>query len=481
MRKYLVALSTCALTLVSAQRSATAQTLTRLKHQPPQMVGLTFLLTDGTVMAQGSEPAHWFRLTPDANGSYREGTWTELARIPKSWSYAPSAFASAVLADGRVLILGGEYNLGGFAYTKRGGIYDPVADTWTKLDGPPGWGYIGDSPSLVLPGGQFLIGRKLDKKVASLDLATMAWTELASTGKTGFNAEEGWTLLPDGSVFTVDVKNSPNSELYSPSLQTWTSQGSTGVDLRQPPSTGVIKGPWGDYYPPGEMGPQILLPNGTVYCMGALTDAGVAHSAIFTPGASSPWSAGPDFPSGDDAGDASAVLLPSGNVLVSGASGTLYEFDGTSLTPGPSALGAFLMVLPSGQTLVTSADGVHVYTSSGKPQKSWAPTITSVPGTLTRGSSYTLTGTQLNGLSQAAGVGDELETATNYPLVRITMKATGHVFYARTHDHSSMGVATGSLPVTTSFDVPSAAEAGAGNLEVVANGIHSAVAPVVLK
>ena len=45
------------------------------------------------------------------------------------------------------------------------------------------------------------------------------------------------------------------------------------------------------------------------------------------------WTAGPDFPPGDDAGDASAVLLPSGNVLVSATSGQLYEFDGTALNP----------------------------------------------------------------------------------------------------------------------------------------------------
>jgi hypothetical protein len=36
------------------------------------------------------------------------------------------------------------------------------------------------------------------------------------------------------------------------------------------------------------------------------------------------------------------------------------------------------------------------------------------------------------GLSQAAAFGDEYQTATNYPLVRITNPATGHVFYAKT-------------------------------------------------
>ena len=73
----------------------------------------------------------------------------------------------------------------------------------------------------------------------------------------------------------------------------------------------------------------------------------------------------------------------------------------------------------------------------------------------------------------ADGSGDDEAAATNYPLVRITNHATGHVFYARTHDHSSMGVATGDQIVSTHFDVPAGLERGASDLVVVANGIAS--------
>ncbi len=65
----------------------------------------------------------------------------------------------------------------------------------------------------------------------------------------------------------------------------------------------------------------------------------------------------------------------------------------------------------------------------------------SYPSVATRGQSYIVSGKLFNGWSQATTFGDEFETATNYPLVRITNKATGHVFYAKTHDHSYMGVA----------------------------------------
>ena len=84
-----------------------------------------------------------------------------------------------------------------------------------------------------------------------------------------------------------------------------------------------------------------------------------------------------------------------------------------------------------------------------------------------------MTGTQFNGLSEAASYGDELNAATNYPLVRITNTASGHVVYARTHGYT-IGVATAATPVTTLFDVPANAETGASTLVVVANGIASA-------
>lgn len=44
-----------------------------------------------------------------------------------------------------------------------------------------------------------------------------------------------------------------------------------------------------------------------------------------------------------------------------------------------------------------------------------------------------------------------------------------------------MGVATGSLAVSTNFDVPSSAETGASSLVVVANGIASKAVAVTVK
>lgn len=460
--------------LLTLTRLSSAQTLTSLVHQPPGGANLAFQLTDGTIMCQANREQDWWKLTPDISGSYINGTWTKLASLQAG--YVPDDFASAVLADGRLVITGGEYNNGQFTLTNLGSIYDPVANTWTPLALPPGWDFIGDSPSVVLPDGRFVVGRKLDMQVASLDPATLTWTLLANTGKSDFNAEEGWTLLPDGTVLTFDVQNAPNSEIYSPSTQTWSTAGSTIVDLHSPSSFGCLPyGPNGEfcYFPPGEVGPGILLADGRVFCTGSNSTAGPGHTAIYTPSTHT-WVVGPDFPNNDNAGDNFSVLLPNGNALVEGSSGKLYEFDGVHLNATLTAPGA-LMILPTGQALVSSGSSVKVYTPAKTTfPKKWAPKIKQFPATVVRGSTYKINGLQFNGLSQAASFGDELETATNYPLIRITNQATGHVFYARTHGHSTMGVATGSARVSTNFDVPSGAETGPSTLAVVANGIPSA-------
>jgi hypothetical protein len=190
--------------------------------------------------------------------------------------------------------------------------------------------------------------------------------------------------------------------------------------------------------------------------------------------------------------DAPAAVLPNGNVLCETSplvfqnTLTFYEFDGKKFTkvptvhnvgnPATSYQGRFL-VLPTGQILYTLADGVNndaeIYTAKGTFKSSWAPAITTAPSSVTRGKTYMISGKQFNGLTHGAAYGDDAQMNSSYPLVRITNNATKHVFYARTHGHSTMGVATGAKIVSTNFDVPRTAETGASKLVVVANGIPS--------
>ena len=94
--------------LLTLATLAGAQTWTPLTHQPTFGAGTALLLTDGTVMVQDAafaSPNHWWKLKPDSSGSYVNGTWTQLASLPSG--YDPLYYASAVLADGRVVIVGG--------------------------------------------------------------------------------------------------------------------------------------------------------------------------------------------------------------------------------------------------------------------------------------------------------------------------------------------------------------------------------------
>src|SRR4051812_32200147 len=150
---------------------AGAQTWTALNHQPTFGASTAHLLTDGTVMVQAQESGSWWRLTPDNTGSYLNGTWTQLASMPSG--YGPLYYASAVLADGRVVVVGGEYNISGSAvWTAQGAIYDPLTDAWTSVSPPSGWTQIGDAQGTVLANGTFMVANPFNTQSALLNAST---------------------------------------------------------------------------------------------------------------------------------------------------------------------------------------------------------------------------------------------------------------------------------------------------------------------
>ena len=202
--------------------------------------------------------------------------------------------------------------------------------------------------------------------------------------------------------------------------------------------------------------------------------------------------------------DAPACLLPSGNVLcVAGAvveSGSdagwagrpsnFFEFDGTVLNPIPAPASAAntltfdcrLLLLPTGHVLYSNCTSdIQIYVPAGGPCDDWRPQITHVATTLQRGQCYQLRGRQLNGLSQAVSYGDDAQMATNYPLVRLRHSSSKKVFFCRTFDHSTMGVATGKKNHHTHFHVPNDVPTGRYHLSLIANGIHSAPVKVQVK
>jgi hypothetical protein len=529
---------------------ALAGTVTALTNVPPDGVIYGFLLTDGSLLFQGGLLQDFYRFTPDKSGSYVNGKFRLAAALPPN--YIPYATSGGVLPDGRVLLIGGEYtlqpnNVLTFDLTNKMAIYDPKADTWTMVGPPSGWDFIGDSPWTLLPNGHLLLGQKLTENMAEFDPTTMRWTGVSSHAKDDIFAEEGLTLLPDGSVLTVNMTDFNFTQRYvrnpNTSKSTWVDAGATPVKLPASDINAVKNSVFDHgkrvYHPPGEIGPAILRPDGTVFNPGAncnvkgpSTDPNacqvyqpVAHSAVYNTKTGT-WTAGPDLPDHLGAGDTFANLLTNGNVLIqvstvpgltadplaranaryaSIRNGTMrlateaeatapqpscslgiykfFEFDGTNLIPEPAATFCgqpSTLLLPNGQVMLNLQ---VVYTSTGTFQQTWAPTITKFLSSsdVNPGGKYQIFGTQFNGLSQANAFGDEFQVATNFPLVRITNTATGDVKYARTYSFSTMAVATGNNIVSTWFDVPTNIEMGASTLEVVANGIPSTPINITVK
>ena len=166
---------------------------------------------------------------------------------------------------------------------------------------------------------------------------------------------------------------------------------------------------------------------------------------------------------------------------VFGAGSVFFDWDGSNLgrVSGPpnagidSSFEGHMLVLPTGQILFTDfSRDVELFNSTGV-YPGIAPSVLLATPVLTRGQTITLMGSRFNGASQAGAYGDDYQAATNYPIVRFTNVATGHVFYGRTHDHNTMAVGYPG-PTYTKLDIPANMETGQSYLEVVANGIPSA-------
>jgi hypothetical protein len=459
------------------------------------------LMMDGSVLIQDLGFPDWWKLSPDQNGSYVNGTWSQVASLPAS--YSPLYHSTAVLPDGRMIIEGGEYLLSldqtefDSTWTAQGSIYDPIANTWTPINPPAGWDTIGDAQSVVLANGTYMQANCCTTEAALLNPTTLTWSPTGAN-KFDVNDEEGWTLLPSGQVLAVDayvpigipyIPNGTNSELYNPATGRWSTAGSTIVQLWDSAANCG-----GEPIASFELGPGVLRPDGTVFYTGA-NSCGAGNTAIYDSNHGR-WKPGPRFPGNYNIADGPAALEPNGKVLMMASPGIFdtpsefFEWDGEELepvagTPNASTDSSYygnMLVLPTGQIMLTDGfNDIEIYTPepSSSPYQ-WAPLVLSTPLVLSRQSSYKISGLRFNGMSQGAAYGDDVQAATNFPLVRITNLATHHVFYCRTHNPSSMAVASSSI-VSASFDVPSVQETGLSKLEVVANGIASLPIPVLVR
>lgn len=463
-------LATFVVMFLSAMANAQSwQSVPRCPIQP----GTMLLMRNGCVLAHEGNTSKVAVLCPDSAGSYANGTWTIAAPLPPA--YGPWAYSSAVLPDGRIIFEGGEYNFGVQQWSSLGAIYDPLANMWTSVQPPQGWTSIGDAASVVLPNGIHYQANATTSQTAFLNAHTLTWTEGPDT-LTLNNNEAGWALLPNGTVLEVNSEvacgSNKSSQIYDPQQNQW----ACGPELPQQL--------YSENYD-GELGSTVVTYNNTVIQFSGGT---VVATAVLDLG-SNTWSVGPVPPGGYNQDDGPSVLEPNGKVLamlgnkLKPETCQFTEYDPATDTiakaPNPpecpfraDAVPARLLLLPTGQILFSYFDhNLELYNPAGSFVSSAAPFIYQPSLVLYSGSANNvLYGKQLNGLSQTNMYGDDVQMASNYPLLKL-VGSQGTVWYARTHDDSYSGIAPGKISYTK-FDLPTM-PAGSYTLSVVTNGLGS--------
>jgi Galactose oxidase, central domain len=473
--------------LLAACGSAQAQ-WTALTHNPPAAINLMLLLPDGTVMASnnngtGTIGRGWYRLTPDSHGSYVNGTWTTLASMIDTRLY----YSAQVLRDGRVFVAGGEYGTG----AAHAEVYNPQTNTWTAVNPPisllnpsatspatgGSQGFV-DSNSEILPNGNVLIA-PVSPAVSGQPLiynpTANTWAAGPNYVRGVYQDEAAWVKLPDNSILTIDPFGT-NTERYIPASNVWVNDGVVPV---------AVYDPFGD-----ELGPNFLCANGKAFQLGS-----TGHTAIYTPsGSTSPgsWIAGPDIPGSHGMPDAPAAMMVTGHILCAVSPvptsanhfptpTVFYEYDpvANAFTSVNAPVGssdnissymAAMLALPDGNVMYSHFNtSVYIYHPTGTTLALGKPVVQSV--TANADGSFHLTGTGLNGISEGAAYGDDLQMASNYPLVRLA-DGSGNVYYARTFNWSSSSVMTGAQVLSTEFKIPVVPQ-GNYSLFEVANGFSS--------
>ena len=449
------------------QRHLFAGVWTPLVRSAPTGIAETMmLLSDGNVMVHTGFGASktWAKLSPDTQGSYANGTYTNLAPMSVGRLYFPST----VLPSGEVFVLGGEFSDLG-TYTNHAEIFNPVTNTWRTAAAFPEPTF-GDTPTSLLPNGKILAGAPFTDNSYLYDPQADTWEFAAEKLRADVSVEETWVQLPGGNVLSYDLfTNGLTAQFYDMATNTWQDTGPVPIDLR----TGT------------EIGAALQMADGRIFQVG-----GNNQTAIYDP-LSNSWQAGPTMPVGIGSDDAPAVALPNGHILFVAdrpsfsAPSFIFDYDPTNnrlvdVTPGDlrgptmTNVQAFItrmLVLPNSHALLSTSSGtIWDYAPDGVPDDTVRPRVESV--TSLGSGVYSISGSRLNGYSEGAAYGDDAQMATNYPIVQLTNSA-GRVFYGRSFDWQP-GLTTDNSLVTTSFSLPAGLAIDDYELRVIASGISSA-------
>jgi hypothetical protein len=185
------------------------------------------LLTDGSVPVHNGYVTtvdiakQWLRLSPDSAGHYDTGEWSGELNM----TFGRQWFASGVLDDGRLFVIGGEdcSDPLNSQDAPTGELFDPMTNLWSDINKPPSVDFVrgycngsvlADSP--VFSGGANSSAFRQTKRSAIWDPKDGSWFEaglefgaVAATTKADPFEEKTWALLPDKSVLAPAVVKAP--------------------------------------------------------------------------------------------------------------------------------------------------------------------------------------------------------------------------------------------------------------------------------
>ena len=173
------------------------------------------LLSEGSILVQGGNNAStttMYKLSPQANtGSYVNGVWSDVADMNEGRLF----FTTAMLPDGRVFAIGGEYP----RFSNTAEVYDPVADTWSLVDPAPTPGTRVDLSGAVTGA----------SNASPIVITTNATTAALQNGDTvtiasvaGNTAANGTWTIAALTATTFQLVGSTGNGAFSGSNGTWT-------------------------------------------------------------------------------------------------------------------------------------------------------------------------------------------------------------------------------------------------------------------
>ncbi|WP_169457978.1 kelch repeat-containing protein [Ottowia thiooxydans] len=417
------------------------------------------LVTGGTRPAPGVGPMPAQRYYPTTN------TWTSAG---EPFMNGRIDGAQTLLADGRVLLTGGQPgSVGNGVY--EADLYNPVTGTWSRAATGPQrrWGHT----ATLLPGGNVLVagGRTSGRLADIYRPASNDW--VPTTALSGWRSRHSATLLADGRVMVAGgrggdgVTTLSSVEIYDPATATWQ------------PGPGPLAGPRSGHS-------ATLLPSGQVLITG-----GGGDNHLYDPGTGTTQMLTGGTRRGNGSSQHSATLLPTGQVmLVGGRDTNTYAYVNIITLCKPAALVCAdvgttpsaiedhtAALLPDGRVLVAGGYSVAPAATSTwlvDPRPTIAanrvrPAITGGPATVEAGAPLALTGAAFIDETEAAS-GSTAQATSQVPILTVQRMDGGSVHWLLP---STGAVAT--VSTFTSVPLPASLPAGQYQARVYTGGMVS--------